>query len=152
MALHRDEAHSAARRDGGRKLNGWPAPGARRVGDRPRCVLPQPPPGRGPTPTLNVSTVSSPTSTTPWDLGRIEAAGTSTWMVYTERQVGIAAAKQSDDGRPSCSTQRGRPFVATGEGGLLGLAVDPDFDAPNHFVYACYATSATCASCASRAK
>jgi glucose/arabinose dehydrogenase len=42
---------------------------------------------------------------------------------------------QFGGGFPSTST-----FLANGEGGLLGLAIDPDFNS-NHFIYACYDTT-----------
>jgi glucose/arabinose dehydrogenase len=102
------------------------------------ACIPQPPPGRGPNPTLNVSSLVTGLDH-PWDLGFASAPGTGTWLVYTER-FGRVSAKQLPSGAPIVLGQLGAPFVAAGEGGLLGLAVDPEF-AANRFVYACYTTT-----------
>ena len=102
------------------------------------ACIPQPPPGRGPNPTLTVTSVVADLDH-PWDLAFASAPGTGTWMLYTER-AGRLSAKQLPSGAPIVLGQLGAPFVATGEGGLLGLAVDPGF-ATNRFVYACYTTT-----------
>jgi glucose/arabinose dehydrogenase len=83
-------------------------------------------------PRLNVSTVIGGLDI-PWDMGFIPG-GT---MLFTERP-----------GRIDALIGGGRRVIATvpdvfvaGEGGLLGLAVDPQF-AQNRFIYACYDSTA----------
>jgi glucose/arabinose dehydrogenase len=98
------------------------------------CV-PDPPPGRGPNPTLTVSTVVSGLDH-PWD---IAFTPDGQWMIFDER-VGKIWAKNLTTGE---TRFLGGPsdVVVHGEGGLLGLAVDPGFDGiSNQFVYACYDT------------
>ncbi len=101
------------------------------------CV-PQPPPGRGPNPTLTVTSVVTGLDH-PWDLAFASAPGSGTWLLFTERS-GRVSAVPMPSGAPIALGQIGGPFVASGEGGLLGLAVDPAF-ASNRFVYACYTTT-----------
>jgi glucose/arabinose dehydrogenase len=102
------------------------------------ACIPQPPPGRGPNPTLTVSSAVTGLDH-PWDVAFASAPGTGTWMIYTER-FGRVSAKPLNSGAPVVLGQLGAPFVANGEGGLLGLAVDPEFST-NRFVYACYTTT-----------
>ena len=97
------------------------------------CV-PDPPPGRGPNPTLTVSTVVSGTRS---PLGH---------RVHARRSVDdLRRAGRQDLGEEPRTAGETRflggpsDVVVHGEGGLLGLAVDPDF-ANNHFLYACYDT------------
>jgi glucose/arabinose dehydrogenase len=99
-----------------------------------------PPAGRGPAPDLSISTVVGGLDHV-WDI----AFAPGNWMVYDERN-GNVWAKQLPSGTPrllgSVAVLQTNPnFVALGEGGLLGLAVDPDF-ASNNFLYACYDTQA----------
>jgi glucose/arabinose dehydrogenase len=94
------------------------------------CV-PNPPPGRGPNPTLTVSTVVSGFDHI-WDIA-FTPDGQS--MIFDERNGNIWV-KPFPSGAPHILGTV--PDVRVrGEGGLLGLAVDPDF-ATNHFLYACY--------------
>jgi aldose sugar dehydrogenase len=98
------------------------------------CV-PDPPPGRGPNPTLTVSTIVSGLDH-PWD---IAFTPDGQWMIFDER-AGRIWAKNLATGETRFLGGPG-DVVVHGEGGLLGLAVDPNF-ASNHFVYACYDTVA----------
>lgn len=102
------------------------------------CV-PQPPPGRGPNPTLTVSTFVTGLDHA-WD---IAFTPDGNWMVYDDRP-GRIFAKPFPSGTARLlgnvsSLQSSPNFVAQGEGGLLGLAIDPSF-ATNHFLYGCYDT------------
>jgi glucose/arabinose dehydrogenase len=102
------------------------------------CV-PDPPPGRGPNPLLTVSTVVSGLDHA-WD---IAFTPDGNWMIYDERP-GRIWAMQFPSGTPrllgDVSALASPNLVVQGEGGLLGLAVDPSF-ASNHYVYACYDTT-----------
>ena len=101
------------------------------------ACIPQPPPGRGPNPALTVTDVIGGLDH-PWDL----AFTPDNWLVFTERS-GTVIAKQMPSGPAvTVGTPAQLPggFRATGEGGLLGLAIDPEF-ASNRFVYACYTTN-----------
>ena len=100
------------------------------------ACAPPPPAGRGPAPTLQITNVATGL-TNPWDLGFTSGAD-GTWMVYTERG-GRISAKPTSGGASVVLAQLEWPFVSAGEGGLLGLAVDPEF-ASNRYVYACYTT------------
>ncbi|HEX5587649.1 MAG TPA: PQQ-dependent sugar dehydrogenase [Acidimicrobiia bacterium] len=105
--------------------------------------LAEPPAGRGTNPTLTTTTVVAGLDH-PWDLA-FPPAPNDSWMLYTERG-GKVSAKQLPNGAPVVLGQLGTGlagtagFVVTGEGGLLGLAVDPEFTT-NHYVYACYDTT-----------
>jgi glucose/arabinose dehydrogenase len=98
------------------------------------ACIPNPPPGRGPNPNLTVSTVVSGLDH-PWD---IAFTPDDNWMIYDER-AGSIWAKPFPTGAPVLLGTVS-DVVVQGEGGLLGLAVDPSF-ASNHFLYACYDTS-----------
>jgi aldose sugar dehydrogenase len=102
------------------------------------ACAPPPPPGRGPSPSLQISNVVTGLDH-PWDLG-FTSGSDGAWMVYTERGGRISARPMSG-AAPVPLLQLEWPFVGTGEGGLLGLAVDPEF-ASNRYVYACYTTVA----------
>ncbi len=67
--------------------------------------------------------------TNPWDIA-FTPDGT---MLFTERPGLVSVFK---DGQPKL-VDRIDDVMAKGEGGLLGLAVDPDF-ATNRFIYTCY--------------
>ena len=98
------------------------------------ACIPNPPPGRGPNPNLTVSTVVSGLDH-PWD---IAFTPDDNWMIYDER-AGSIWAKPFPTGAPVLLGTVS-DVVVHGEGGLLGLAVDPSF-ASNHFLYACYDSS-----------
>jgi glucose/arabinose dehydrogenase len=94
----------------------------------------------GSPPKLVVSTLLSGLDH-PWDLA-FTPDGTA--MVYDER-VGRVWATSFPGIAPvllgNLATLQTSPnFVAQGEGGVLGLAIDPSF-ATNHYVYACYDTA-----------
>ncbi|HEY7104992.1 MAG TPA: PQQ-dependent sugar dehydrogenase [Acidimicrobiia bacterium] len=98
-----------------------------------------PPAGRGPAPNYTVSTVVGGLDHV-WDV----AFAPGNWMVYDER-AGNMWAKQLPSGSPRLlgnlgALQASPAFVTQGEGGLLGLAIDPSFSS-NHFLYACYDTT-----------
>lgn len=69
----------------------------------------------------------------PWDLAFLPNAD----MIFTERGGKISLRRTS-----GVVSTVGQPtdVVASGEGGLLGLAVDPDF-ASNRFVYTCFSSN-----------
>jgi glucose/arabinose dehydrogenase len=99
------------------------------------ACIPNPPPGRGPNPDLTVSAVASGFDHV-WDIAFTPDAN---WTIFDEREGRIWAMPFPSGAPRLLGTV---PDVAVqGEGGLLGLAVDPSF-ASNHFVYACYDTPA----------
>jgi glucose/arabinose dehydrogenase len=98
--------------------------------------------GSGPTPAL-ATTPPAPTLTgsvsvsgltNPWDLA-FTPDGT---MIFTERTGRICALV---NGVPITLTTL-PDVVVGGEGGLLGLAIDPDF-ASTRFIYACFSSNAS---------
>jgi glucose/arabinose dehydrogenase len=103
------------------------------------ACAPPPPAGRGPNPVLAVSSVVGGLDHV-WDVGFTPDGN---WMVYDER-AGNVWARPFPSGAArllgNVATLQSSPdFVVHGEGGLLGLAVDPAF-ASNHYLYACYDT------------
>lgn len=80
------------------------------------------------TPELEVSTLIDQLDH-PWD----SAEAPDGTIVFTERSKGISIFKDSQ----VRLLEKPADLVASGEGGMMGLTLDPDFDR-NHFVYACY--------------
>jgi glucose/arabinose dehydrogenase len=99
------------------------------------ACIPNPPPGRGRNPDLTVSTVVSGFDHV-WDIAFTPDAQ---WMIFDER-LGKIWAMPFPSGAPRLLGNV-PDVVVHGEGGLLGLAVDPNFGS-NQFVYACYDTAA----------
>jgi glucose/arabinose dehydrogenase len=104
------------------------------------ACAPQPPPGRSSNPSLVVTTHVAGLDHL-WDVAFTPNGAA---MVYDER-AGRIWAKPFPSGTPRllgdvASLQTSPSFVVHGEGGLLGLAIDPAFDS-NHFIYACYDTA-----------
>jgi glucose/arabinose dehydrogenase len=102
------------------------------------ACAPPPPAGRGPSPTLSITTLVSGRDHI-WDI----AFAPGNVMLYDERG-GNVWAKQLPSGTPQllgnvAALQAAPNFVVHGEGGLLGLAVDPSFST-NHYIYLCYDT------------
>ena len=94
-------------------------------------VPPPPPPGEG-APTLEVSVVVDGLAK-PWDIGFLPDGS----MVFTERSGPISALVGGEVRRLADP-----PDVdGLGEGGMLGLAVDPDY-ASNRHLYTCFLSNA----------
>jgi aldose sugar dehydrogenase len=104
------------------------------------AFAPSRPASSGPAPKLTVSTLITGLDH-PWDLAFTPNGAA---MVYDER-VGRVWATPFPGIAPvllgNLATLQTSPnFVALGEGGVLGLAIDPNF-ATNHYLYACYNTA-----------
>jgi glucose/arabinose dehydrogenase len=100
------------------------------------ACLGTPPGNRGPNPDVTISTVETGLDH-PWDLAFAPAPHQS-WLLTTER-FGRVSARQLESGNPPVVLgQIG--VAANGEGGLLGMAIDPDF-ASNRSIYLCYTTN-----------
>jgi aldose sugar dehydrogenase len=104
------------------------------------AFAPSRPASSGPAPKLTVSTLITGLDH-PWDLAFTPNGAA---MVYDERAgrvwatpfPGIAPVLLGN----LATLQTSPNFVALGEGGVLGLAIDPNF-ATNRYVYACYNTA-----------
>ena len=94
------------------------------------CVIPPPPPPPPPpgAPTLTVTTILSGL-THPWDLQFMPDGN----FVFTERNGKIEALVGASDVR--LLAQPADTFIS-GEGGMLGIAVDPNFST-NRYIYTC---------------
>lgn len=68
----------------------------------------------------------------PWDVAFLPGGQ----LIFTERNGKISALENGVASQIAVIND----VKASGEGGLMGLAVDPDF-AANHFIYTCYTTS-----------
>ena len=101
----------------------------------PGGELPPPPPDQGPpanSPTLTTTSNFVTGLNNPWDMSFL-SDGT---MFFTERPGPVKV--RLTNGTINTIVTPG-DVVASGESGMMGLAVDPNF-ASNHFVYTCYTT------------
>ncbi len=97
----------------------------------------QPPPGPPvPPPLVSRSTIVSGLNK-PWDIAFVPGAtGIAGSMLYTENDAGtVSVYLNATQPRRVLATLPG--IDISGEGGAMGLAVDPEF-ATNHYVYVCY--------------
>jgi len=102
----------------------------------PGGELPPPPPDQGPpanSPTLTTTSNFVTGLNNPWDMSFL-SDGT---MFFTERPGPVRV--RLTNGTINTIVTPG-DVVASGESGMMGLAVDPNF-ASNHFVYTCYTTA-----------
>jgi glucose/arabinose dehydrogenase len=109
------------------------------VGLAAACFSPVPNPDPAAAPTLTWQQFVGGLNR-PWDMGFL-ADGT---MFFTERPGNIKV--RLPNGNVNTLTGADLPFTgpdvqAVGEGGMMGLAVDPDF-ATNRFVYTCFSSTA----------
>jgi len=94
---------------------------------------PPPPPPPAGTPTLTFDKTFITGLAQPWDIAFTPDTGT---LLYTEKGGSLSSFVAGTKKLVGTVTST----VVLGEGGLMGLAVDPGF-ATNHFVYVCTTTS-----------
>jgi glucose/arabinose dehydrogenase len=104
---------------------------------QPTKPPPPPPPGA---PNLTVDTNFVTGLGNPWDIGFVP--GDATTFFFTENNAGTIKVWRSGTVTtlPLITAPPSQPgSVGTGEGGMMGLAVDPNF-ATNRFIYTCFST------------